>query len=140
MKKVLYSLIYRKKSIILAAMSILLASSCQQDLHAAGVEYAYDQLNRVIRVSHEGAHITYSYDANGNRLLKSVCSLCQGDLNADGKVDVADLKVFVSDFGRTDCIEEASCPADFDADGDVDISDLRVLKLDFGRKNCRQCP
>ena len=113
---------------------------CVHILHAEQVKYEYDAMHRLTKVSHSRATIEYSYDSNGNRLLKSVRALCPGDLDFDGNVNFSDLKLFVKDFGRTDCIAGSSCPADFDADGDVDAFDLRMFKADFGRKDCNQCP
>lgn len=107
---------------------------------AADSLYRYDSLHRLTKVSHGETVIEYDYDANGNRLVKSVCAPCRGDLNADGRVEVADLRILVRSFGRHPCQAKNICPADLDADGDVDAADLRVLKADFGRRDCLVCP
>jgi len=106
---------------------------------AAETLYTYDSLHRLTKVSHSGTVIEYDYDANGNRLAKSVCTPCRGDLNEDGRVDVADLRILVRSFGRHRCQTKSICPADFDADGDVDVRDLKVFKADFGRRDCLVC-
>ena len=103
---------------------------------AAETLYTYDSLHRLTKFSHSGTVIEYAYDANGNRLIKSVCAPCRGDLNSDGQVDVADLRILVRSFGRHPCQAKSICPADFDADGDVDVRDMKVFKADFGRRDC----
>ena len=101
--------------------------------------YTYDSLHRLTKVIHDGTVIEYAYDANGNRLVKSVCAPCQGDLNADGRVDVADLRILARSFGRGRCSPDTQCPGDFDADGDVDARDLKIFRAEFGRQDCRIC-
>ena len=51
-------------------------------------------------------------------------------------MDGADLAIFASEFGRTDCNLTGDCEGDFDGDGDVDGSDLAVFAADFGRTDC----
>lgn len=50
-----------------------------------------------------------------------------GDLNSDGKVDVIDLGVFLSNWGKT-----TKPPADFNRDGRVDVVDLGILLSNWG--------
>ena len=107
---------------------------------AAETLYTYDSMHRLTKVNHSGTVIEYAYDANGNRLVKSVCAPCRGDLNADGQVDVADLRILTKSLGRHRCQAKSLCPADLDADGDVDARDLKVFKADFGRRDCLICP
>jgi hypothetical protein len=54
----------------------------------------------------------------------------------DGDVDGTDLRIFIRDFGRIDCVVGPPCPGDFDMDGDVDRADLRIFIRDFGRIDC----
>ena len=103
---------------------------------ATDTTYIYDSLHRLTKVSHSGSVIEYAYDANGNRLVTSVCAPCQGDLNADGRVDAADLRILAGSFGRRRCSGGTQCLGDFDADGDVDARDLKVFRADFGRRDC----
>lgn len=56
---------------------------------------------------------------------------CPGDFNSDGLISVADLLVFLGEFG---C--EENCSADFDFDGLVNISDLLGFLSIFGE----DCP
>lgn len=52
---------------------------------------------------------------------------CPGDFNSDGAISVADLLVFLGEFG---C--EVNCMADFDADGVVNVTDLLGFLAVFG--------
>ena len=74
--------------------------------------------------------------ADGIELTSSDPLACEGDFDETGDVDDADLGVFASFLGRTDC----GCASDFDEDCDVDGSDLAVFAADFGRTNCPQPP
>ncbi len=118
---------------IIAAAALLFFPSA---ICAADTTYTYDSLHRLTHVTHGGTVIDYAYDANGNRLVKSVCAPCQGDLNADGRVDAADLRILAGSFGRKRCSPDTQCLGDFDADGDVDARDLKVFRAEFGRRDC----
>lgn len=61
---------------------------------------------------------------------------CEGDFDANGMVDEADLSVFTNDFGRADCIGVIDCPGDFDTDNDVDGMNLSTFIEDYGRTDC----
>ena len=52
---------------------------------------------------------------------------CEGDLDADGDVDVADLLTLIAAWGTCD-----GCSADFDGDNDVDVADLLTLIAAWG--------
>lgn len=52
---------------------------------------------------------------------------CEGDLNGDGSVTVADLLAVLADFGCTE-----ACSSDIDGDGSVTVSDLLTLLAVFG--------
>ena len=53
---------------------------------------------------------------------------CVGDVNGDGRTDLADLGILLADFGCTG----GSCAGDLDGDGDTDLADLGILLADFG--------
>ena len=52
-----------------------------------------------------------------------------GDANGDGKVDVNDLTIVLSNFGQTGMTWSQG---DFNGDGSVDINDLTILLSNFG--------
>ena len=69
-----------------------------------------------------------------DRDVYAICALC-GDVNLDGKVDAADLKMLQRYlFGTINLSEQALIAADVDKDGRVSDSDFAYLKwyLDTG--------
>ena len=54
-----------------------------------------------------------------------------GDANGDGKVDINDLTVVLSNFGRTGCAWSQGS-MDGDSTGKVDINDLTIVLSNFG--------
>jgi hypothetical protein len=56
---------------------------------------------------------------------------CDGNLNGDGGVDIADLALFLSSFGATAPNIPSPC-ADINGDGVVDIADLALFLSRFG--------
>jgi glucose/arabinose dehydrogenase len=74
-----------------------------------------------------------SLDANQNGVLDS-CEppVCPGDVNDDGRTDLADLSLLLGGFGA--CVGDPGyvVGADFDASGCVNLSDLSVLLGDYG--------
>ena len=63
-------------------------------------------------------------------LLTPVGLSIPGDLNGDGRVDLADLGILLADFGCT--AGPGNCPGDVDGDGDTDLADLGILLANFG--------
>ena len=51
----------------------------------------------------------------------------EGDVDADGFVDVSDLLHVISDWGRCPC-----CPSDIDGNGHVDVTDLLAVIANWG--------
>ncbi len=49
----------------------------------------------------------------------------EGDVNADGTVDILDLLDLLREWGP--CPPDGLCPGDLDEDGDVGVSDLLIL-------------
>jgi hypothetical protein len=54
---------------------------------------------------------------------------CPGDLNGDGRTDLADLGILLADFG---CTPPGPCVGDLNGDGRTDLADLGILLADFG--------
>lgn len=55
---------------------------------------------------------------------------CAADLNSDGAVELSDLALLLSNFGRTD--NPGPGDGDIDASGTVDLTDLAMLLSSFG--------
>ena len=53
-----------------------------------------------------------------------------GDANGDGKVDINDLTIVLTNFGQAGMTPSQG---DFNADGKVDINDLTIVLTDFGK-------
>ena len=58
----------------------------------------------------------------------------RGDINGDLIVDVRDLAIIASSFGKAVGIPGFRAEADLNGDGLVDIRDLAILAANFGRK------
>jgi len=59
--------------------------------------------------------------------------LLLGDLNQDGKIDISDHNILITDFGKTG--NAGFIPADIIQNGRVDIFDYNVLVENFGKTN-----
>jgi hypothetical protein len=59
---------------------------------------------------------------------------CVGDLDGDGDVDAADLRLLAERFGYSDC--PMSCVGDLDGDRDVDGMDLWLFTGEMSRPEC----
>lgn len=71
-----------------ASIAILLAAAFTG--HAAHVTYAYDELNRLVRVDYgDGRAIAYTYDKNGNLLNRSVAASAGPSFTAAGVLNAA---------------------------------------------------
>jgi hypothetical protein len=55
-----------------------------------------------------------------------------GDANGDGKVDINDLTIVLTNFGKTGCVWSQGC-MDGDPTGTVDINDLTIVLSNFGQ-------
>jgi MYXO-CTERM domain-containing protein len=54
-----------------------------------------------------------------------------GDANGDGRVDVNDLTIVLSDFGKSSGMSWST--GDFNGDGRVDVNDLTTVLSNFGQ-------
>lgn len=96
-------------------VSQLLVAAAELDTDSDGV---VDSLDNCTLVSNADQRDTNS-DGFGN--------ICDGDLNNDGMVDLADLSLFRSKIGGVDA------DADFNNDGAVNLSDYSLFRKMFGR-------
>jgi hypothetical protein len=72
-----------------------------------------------------------STSADAVRFSPSDTTTPLGDLNNDGKVDIFDYTIFISDFGKTG----SGLVSDLNKDGKVDIFDYTIFSQNFGRTN-----
>ena len=63
-------------------------------------------------------------------VIDSVTALMAGDANGDGKVDIQDLTIVLTYYGRTGMTWSQG---DFQGDGRVDINDLTIVLANFGK-------
>ncbi len=68
--------------------------------------------------------------STGFRIAAS--TLFPGDANGDGRVDVNDLTIVLSNFGSTGCTWSQGC-MDGDPSGTVDVNDLTIVLANYGR-------
>ncbi|MEM1423700.1 MAG: hypothetical protein AAGH64_06825 [Planctomycetota bacterium] len=66
----------------------------------------------------------------------AVMSLCAGDFDMDGDVDLGDFGTFGAAFGSMTGDVNYDAGADFDNDGDVDLGDFGTFGAEFGRNDC----
>ncbi len=78
-------------------------------------------------------------DTNSNG-AGDACECNANMTSGDCKVNLTDLGVLKSEFGRTNCSIADPCDADTNNDNKVNLTDLMVLKSEFGRTNCEPCP
>lgn len=80
------------------------------------------------RLSRGGA-VYYVYAGEMLEALKAVNSTpTPGDVNGDGRVDMADFEILINQWGASDCAEPSWCEgADINKDGKVDTADLEIL-------------
>ena len=83
-----------------------------------------------VRFSPAGGVFAYGRGGGYVAVANSPLALL-GDLNGDGRVDLADLGILLADFGCT--AGPGNCPGDIDGDGDTDLGDLGILLSNFGR-------
>jgi hypothetical protein len=64
-------------------------------------------------------------------------SVCAGDLDRDGDVDLEDFSILSREWGRSDCIEsKLGCPCDLNADGRCNILDYQLFFQGWHRTDC----
>lgn len=92
-------------------------------------KYEYDANYRLTKVTYSsGIVVTYTYDALGNRLTKTVTgSFIKGDVNGDSYVnaaDIVDLVAYLNNMSPDRFDEKA---ADANGDGDVNGDDIDAI-------------
>ena len=90
-------------------------------------KYKYDENNRLTQVTYSnGVIISYTYDALGNRLSKTVTGASQkksADVNSDGKVNGTDIQAVINVIVDEDYVEKA----DVNKDNKVNGTDIQEI-------------
>ena len=89
----------------------------------------------------KGGCLTYTIKGvsaeNGNVELPEVV-LVAGDVNEDGKINIADMGVFRQNFGKTDS-NIGNAYTDVNEDGKVNIQDMGTFRANFGKTAEKDC-
>jgi hypothetical protein len=79
----------------------------------------------------DGAYASFTATAlNGYDYAVVGTTILDGDANRDGRVDINDLTVVLSNFGRTTGMSWST--GDFTGDGTIDVNDLTIVLANFG--------
>jgi hypothetical protein len=88
-------------------------------------------LDNATAIDDDGDIAGYGHDANGNvEQAFLLQALLPGDSNEDGRVDVNDLTVVLTNFGQTGMTWSQG---EFTGDGKVDVNDLTIVLANFGK-------
>ena len=92
----------------------------------------FSNLQQAICISGNGKYIVGNgiVSSNGETQGFLLTAAIPGDANGDGKVDVNDLTIVLSNFGDSGMTWSQG---DFNGDGKVDINDLTIVLTDFGQ-------
>ena len=90
-------------------------------------KYEYDDNNRLTKITYSnGVTVSYTYDALGNRLSKSVTGASpkkSADVNNDGKVNGTDIQTVINVIVDEDYVEKA----DVNKDNKVNGTDIQEI-------------
>lgn len=73
------------------------------------------------------SQINGNFTDGGGNIIDDVCTLCEGDTNEDGVVDVTDILAAVDSWGPC-----SGCAEDIDGNGVVDVTDLLIIVGNWG--------
>jgi probable HAF family extracellular repeat protein len=88
-------------------------------------------LNNATAVSDNGYIAGYGTDGSGDAFQAFRVQLLPGDANLDGKVDINDLTIVLTNYGTSSGVGWST--GDFNADGKVDINDLTIVLSNYGQ-------
>ena len=88
-------------------------------------------LDNATAIDDNGDIAGYGHDANGNvEQAFLLQALLPGDANEDGRVDVNDLTIVLTNFGQTGMTWSQG---EFTGDGKVDVNDLTIVRRTTAR-------
>ena len=82
-------------------------------------------------LTYDGTYASFTVTGFGTFAVTTGMAFLPGDANGDGRVDVNDLTIVLSNFGQTGCVWSQGC-MDGDPTGTVDINDLTIVLSNFG--------
>ena len=80
-------------------------------------------------VNDSGEIAGYGWNAKGQKHAFILTPASPGDANLDGRVDINDLTIVLTNYGQTGMVWSQG---DFDNDGTVDINDLTIVLTNYG--------
>jgi len=104
----------------------------EDDEHFFGSDTATLSISNVTCLDHAGLYEAVVTDSCGFVFSQPATLIVRetGDLNVDCVVNVSDLLILLSDWGK--CTDPSDCPADLNGDGVVNVSDLLILLSNWG--------
>lgn len=107
--------------------TLALLFAALQTFAQSTAKYKYDENNRLTQVTYSnGVTVSYTYDALGNRLSKTVTGASQkksADVNSDGKVNGTDIQAVINVIVDEDYVEKA----DVNKDNKVNGTDIQEI-------------
>ena len=89
-------------------------------------------LNNATAIDNRGDIVGYGTDSATNTYQAfELLNLQAGDANGDGRVDINDLTMLLTNYGKTAGMGWST--GDFNGDGNVDINDLTIVLTNFGK-------
>ncbi len=90
-------------------------------------ESPLSSLENSVLCNNSPTSINGSYFDGGGNTISDACSVCEGDANGDGFVNVVDLLGAVGNWGLCD-----GCDFDIDGNGVVDVTDVLLIVSNWG--------
>ena len=81
-------------------------------------------------LTYDGTYASFTVTAFGTYAITAGAGFLPGDANGDGTVDINDLTIVLSNFGRTGMTWSQG---EFTGDGTVDINDVTIVLANFGQ-------
>ncbi len=113
--------------------TVIASATADDGAYSWTVPDVYTTQARIRVVTRDAAGNTGHDDSDANFTINGTPVACDGDLDGDGSIGLADLSTLLQNFGASSGAEPED--GDLDGDGDVDLADLSALLEVFGT-NC----